>query len=87
MDEWIFGFGPIVLPAIAAACLSLVSVNDLHRRVARFRENRLRLEAARREAAFAQGWGALERVVIRVERTLLQEVFEWHSLTSFSESH
>jgi len=26
-------------------------------------------------------------VVARVETALLQEVFEWHSLTSFSEAH
>ena len=38
-------------------------------------------------ASFAQTWGSLERVVARVERTLLQEVFEWHSITSFSEAH
>jgi len=44
-------------------------------------------ETARKEARFAQTWGALERVVARVETALLQEVFEWHSLTSFSEAH
>lgn len=44
-------------------------------------------ETARKEAQFAQTWGALERVVARVETALLQEVFEWHSLTSFSEAH
>lgn len=44
-------------------------------------------EAARKEARFAQTWGALERVVARVETALLQEVFAWHSLTSFSGAH
>ena len=67
--------------------LELVSINDLHRRVARYEELRGRLEAARKEASHAQTWGALERVVARVERALLQEVFEWHSLTSLSEAH
>jgi len=85
--NWIFGFGPIVLPVLAAACISLVSINDLHRRVARYKEMRIRLAAARKEAAFVQTWGALERVVAKAERALLQEVFEWHSITSFTESH
>jgi hypothetical protein len=84
---WVFGFGPIVLPVLAAGFISLISINDLHRRVARYREMRIRLEAGRREAAFVQTWGALERVVAKAERALLHEVFEWHSITSFSETH
>lgn len=86
VPTWIYGFGPIVLPVLAAGFLSLVSVNDLHRRVARYREMRVRLETARTEATFVQTWGALERVVAKAERALLQEVFEWHTITSFSES-
>ncbi len=87
MQEWLFDFFPIVLPVLAAAFISLASINDLHRRVARYHEMRIRLETARREAVFVQTWGSLERVVAKAERALLQEVFEWHSITSFSESH
>ena len=87
VESWIFGFGPIVLPVLAAGFISLISINDLHRRVARYREMHVRLTAARKEAAFVQTWGALERVVAKAERALLQEVFEWHSITSFSETH
>lgn len=89
--EWVpnvvYSFGPIVLPVLAAGFISLISINDLHRRVARYREMHVRLEAARKEAVFVQTWGALERVVAKAERALLQEVFEWHSITSFTESH
>jgi hypothetical protein len=87
VEQWVFGFGPIVLPVLAAGFISLISINDLHRRVARYREMQVRLTTARKEAAFVQTWGALERVVAKAERALLQEVFEWHSITSFSESH
>jgi hypothetical protein len=83
----VYHFGPIVLPVLAAGFISLISINDLHRRVARYREMHVRLLAARREAAFVQTWGALERVVAKNERALLQEVLEWHSITSFAESH
>ncbi len=76
----------LLAAALAVACLALVSVNDLHRRVARYREMRVRLETARKEATFVQTWGSLERVVAKAERALLQEVFEWHSITSFAES-
>ncbi|MDO8542340.1 MAG: hypothetical protein Q7S40_18020 [Opitutaceae bacterium] len=87
VQRWVYGFSPIMLPVFAAVLISLVSINDLHRRVARYKEMQVRLEAARKEGTFVQTWGSLERVVAKAERALLQEVFEWHSITSFTESH
>ncbi len=86
MEAGVFVFGPIVLPVLAAGFIALISINDLHRRVARCHEMRIRLETARKEVAFVQTWGALERVVAKAERALLKEVFEWHSITSFTET-
>lgn len=82
-----FYFLPIILPVLAAAFMSLISINDLHRRVARYREMCIRLETVRKEIAHAQTWAGLERAIAKAERVLLQEVFEWHSITSFTESH
>jgi hypothetical protein len=82
-----FYFAPIMLPVLAAAFISLVSINDLHRRVDRYREMGIRLHAVRREIAHSQTWSGLERSISKAERVLLQEVFEWHSITSFTESH
>src|SRR6185503_18679732 len=64
-QHWFFDFFPIVLPVLAAAFISLISINDLHRRVARYKEMRVRLEAARKEAAFVATWGSLERVIAK----------------------
>ena len=85
--EAFFYFSPIVLPVFAAAFISLISINDLHRRVARYREMCIRLETARKEIAHSQTWAGLERAIAKTERVLLQEVFEWNSITSFTESH
>jgi hypothetical protein len=82
-----FHMAPIILPVLAAAFISLISINDLHRRVARYREMCIRLETVRKEIAHSQTWAGLERAITKAERVLLQEVFEWHSITSFSESH
>lgn len=82
-----FHFAPIMLPVLAAAFISLISINDLHRRVARYREMCIRLEAVRPEIVHSQTWAGLERAIAKAERVLLQEVFEWHSITSFTESH
>ncbi len=83
----VFHFLPISLPIVAAALISLISINDLQRRVARYREMQVTLEDSRKRVSFCQTWNSLERVVLTTERALLQEVIEWHSLTSFAESH
>jgi hypothetical protein len=91
VPEWaettLFYFLPISLPVVAAAFISFISINDLQRRVARYREMRAMLEDSRKQTSFCQTWNSLERIVLKTERALLQEVLEWHSLTNFSESH
>jgi hypothetical protein len=83
----IFHFLPLTLPVVAAAYISLISINDLQRRVARYREMMFMLADSRKQVRFCETWNSLERVVLKTERALLQEVLEWHSITSFSESH
>jgi nucleoside 2-deoxyribosyltransferase len=91
LAEWlvssVFHFLPITLPVVAAAFISLISINDLQRRVARYREMKFMLIDSRNQVKFAETWNSVERVVLQTERALLQEVLEWHSITSFSESH
>jgi membrane protein implicated in regulation of membrane protease activity len=86
-EELLYYFLPISLPVVAAAFISLVSVYDLQRRVARYRETEHLLESSRSQIAFSQTWTSLERIAQKTERALLQEVLEWHAITSFSESH
>ena len=87
VETVVFLFLPISLPVIAASFISLISINDLQRRVARFREMQLMLEDSRKRVTFCQTWNSLERIVLKTESALLQEVLEWHSITSFAESH
>jgi hypothetical protein len=82
-----FYFLPISLPVIAASFISLISINDLQRRVARFREMQLVLEHSRQRVTFCTTWNSLSQIVLKTERALMQEVLEWHSITSFAESH
>ncbi len=86
-QETLFAFLPISLPVLAASMISIISINDLQRRVARYREMQTLLEASRAQLAFCQTWNSLERIVLKTERALLQEVIEWHTIMSFSESH
>ena len=80
-------FPAIALPVAATATISIISINDLQRRVARYRDMQATLAASDAQIVYCSTWNSLERVVLRTERALLQEVIEWHSLASFSESH
>lgn len=84
LQQLLFGYLPIVLPFMAATFFALISINDLHRRVARCRVMAIRLELARREIAYSQTWAGLERAIVKAERALIEEVLEWHSITSFA---
>lgn len=83
----VFDFLPITLPVVAAAVISIISINDLHRRVARYRDMQATLAASAAQIGYCNTWSSLERVVLRTENALLQEVAEWHAMVSFSESH
>jgi SMODS and SLOG-associating 2TM effector domain 1 len=87
LQTTVFSFLPVSLPVAAAATISIISINDLRRRVARYRDMQGVLESSRAQISYCRTWNSLERVVLRTERALLQEVIEWHSLASFSESH
>lgn len=87
VESTAFQFLPIVLPVVAAAFVALVSINDLHRRVARYREMCGLLEAAHRQAGVTHSWRSLEHLVRHTERALLREVLEWHTLMSHLDRH
>jgi membrane glycosyltransferase len=87
LETTVFNFLPVSLPVAAAATISIISINDLQRRVARYRDMQAMLEASTAQIVYCSTWNSLEKVVLRTERALLQEVIEWHSLANFSESH
>lgn len=87
MQTTLFDFLPITLPVVAAALISMISINDLQRRVARYREMQIELEAGRRQLQFCETWNSVERVVLKIERALLHEVLEWHSTAVYAEPH
>jgi len=86
VESTAFVFLQISLPVVAASLISIISVNELQRRVARYQEMGALLAANRVQVSACLTWNSLEHIVLKTERALLQEVIEWHSLRSFSES-
>lgn len=87
LKSLLFYFMPIIMPVVAATFMSFISINDLHRRVARYREMCHLLESVQKQIMVTHSWRSLEQLVRRTERTLLQEVLEWHTLMSHLEAH
>jgi uncharacterized membrane protein YbaN (DUF454 family) len=82
-----FVFLPIVLPALAAACVSVISINDFQRRVARYSEMIETLSMVRTQLEDAQTRSSLEREVRKAERLLLQEIMEWYTISRYADAH
>ena len=87
ISEIVFYLLPICLPVVAAGCMSFVSINDLQRRVARYRDMQALLERSRRQLEVSHSWHAVAKVVAITEEGLLQELLEWHAISRYSESH
>jgi hypothetical protein len=86
IESVVFHFLPVLLPAISAGLVALVSINDLNRRVARYREMCALLEDAQQELAVIGTWHGLERLVRHVERILLHEVLEWYAVMRYRDA-
>lgn len=87
VEQLVFQLLPICLPVIAAGSISFVSINDLQRRVARYREMQAVLERCRRQVALTHSWNSVAKAVSETEHALLNEVVEWHSIARYTESH
>ena len=86
-EQLVFQLFPICLPVLAAGSISFISINDLQRRVARYREMQAVLERCRRQVALTHSWNSVAKAVSETEHALLNEVVEWHSIARYSESH
>lgn len=87
VEQLFFQLFPIFLPVLAAGSISFISINDLQRRVARYREMQAALERCRRQVAFTHSWNSVAKAVSETEHLLLNEIVEWHSIARYSESH
>jgi hypothetical protein len=87
VEHLVFQLAPICLPVLAAGSISFISINDLQRRVARYREMQAVLERCRRQVALTHSWNSVAKAVSETEHALLNEVVEWHSIARYSESH
>ncbi|MBA4136585.1 MAG: hypothetical protein C0518_04635 [Opitutus sp.] len=87
VEQVVFQLFPICLPVLAAGSISFISINDLQRRVARYREMQAVLERCRRQVALTHSWNSVAKAVSETEHALLNEVVEWHSIARYSESH
>jgi hypothetical protein len=73
-------FLPIALPLAAGCALSLISIFDLHRQLARSREMKMRLKTARDQIAKCENFVTLQTAVEKAEKLCGEEFLEWFML-------
>jgi hypothetical protein len=73
-------FLPIALPLAAGCALSLISIFDLNRQLARARAMQGVLEASRLQVEKSESLPTLRRAVENTENAFAGEVFEWFTL-------
>lgn len=80
-------FLPVALPLTAASATALRNALDLTRRATRYPEMVDRLAALRGPLEAAKTHSATERVVVRTEEILLDELIEWNLAASNAGAH
>jgi hypothetical protein len=78
--HFVQSFLPIALPLAAGCTLSLISVFDINRQLARSRAMEALLVKSREQIAKSESLPGLRRAVENVENALASEVFEWFTL-------
>jgi hypothetical protein len=78
---------PLVLPALASFTITRLAIEDVDRRIGRFRdlENKMRITLV--ELSYCGSWESLCRAVTRTERILFNEILEWYSISRYSGTH
>jgi hypothetical protein len=77
----ISSFLPFALPLIAGCALSLISIFDLHRQLARSQDMRVRLLAFREHILQSDNMVTLQNAVEKVEKLFAEEFLEWFVLS------
>lgn len=77
----ISSFLPFALPLIAGCALSLISIFDLHRQLARSKDMKLRLIAFREQILQSDNMVTLQNAVEKVEKLFAEEFLEWFVLS------
>jgi hypothetical protein len=75
---------PLALPALASFTITHMAIEDVDRRIGRFRDLQEKMRLALIDLSFCGSWESLCRSVTRTERILFNEVLEWHSISSYS---
>jgi hypothetical protein len=73
-------FLPFALPLAAGCALSLISIFDLHRQLARSLEMKMRLTAARNQILKCENFVTLQTAVEKAEKLCAEEFLEWFVL-------
>jgi len=75
---------PLAFPALASFTLARLAIEDVDRRIGRFRDLQNKMRVTLVDLSYCGSWESLSRSVERTEKILFNEVLEWHSISRYS---
>jgi hypothetical protein len=75
---------PLAFPALASFTLARLAIEDVDRRIGRFRDLQNKMRATLVDLSYCGSWDSLCRSVERTEKILFNEVLEWYSISRYS---
>jgi len=75
---------PLALPALASFTITRMALEDVDRRVGRFRDLQNKMRITLVDLSYCGSWESLCRSVERTEKILFNEVLEWYSISRYS---
>jgi hypothetical protein len=75
---------PLAFPAMASFTLTRRSIQEVDRRLGRFRDLQKKMHLTLIELSFCDSWDSLCRLVRRTEKVLFNEVLEWSTILQYS---
>jgi hypothetical protein len=82
--NFVFVFIPIVAPALASWIVAWQAIESVSRKKARFVEMGRLMHQALIDLIHCHSWEAVQHVVKKTEKQLLNEVLEWYSFVKYS---
>jgi hypothetical protein len=75
---------PLAFPAMASFTLARMAIEDVDRRVGRFRDLQSKMHSTLVDLSFCGSWESLSHSVEKTEKILFNEVLEWYSISRYS---
>jgi hypothetical protein len=77
---------PLAFPALASFTITRLAIDEVDRRLGRFRDLQEKMRLALVDLSYCNSWDSISRCVEKTEKLLFKEVLEWYSMAMDSKT-